>query len=145
MSGKGRKGPWGPRPPPQTDLQAQLAQLAVAQGVDQGRRHRGKASLLYSFQEAADIDAETIQRIGIEGEAPMGAMRGLPLPPPLAGSQWLPLPPARPHCCAPTRPPLATCLQGWTSCAHWTAGSMSTAARCSPRQQQAIGTPTRQT
>ena len=34
----------------------------------QGRRHRGKASLLYTFQEAADIDADTIYRIGLEGE-----------------------------------------------------------------------------
>lgn len=73
MSGKGKGG--APKAPPQTELQAQLQQLAVAQGVDQGRRHRGKASLLYSFQEAADIDAETVQRIGIEGEAPMGAKR----------------------------------------------------------------------
>lgn len=34
----------------------------------QGRRHLGKASLLYTFQEAADIDADTIYRIGLEGK-----------------------------------------------------------------------------
>lgn len=53
---------------PSTDLAAQLQQLAVRQHVDQGRRHLGKASLLYTFQEAADIDGETIYRIGLEGE-----------------------------------------------------------------------------
>ena len=85
----GRKQGGAPKAPPQTDLAAQLQQLAVAQGVDQGRRHLGKASLLYSFQEAADIDAETIQRIGVEGEAPMGRRRRRPgthsLPPPPPG------------------------------------------------------------
>ena len=60
-----------PKKAPATDLAAQLQQLAVAQHVDQGRRHTGKASLLYTFQEAADIDAETIHRIGLEGERAM--------------------------------------------------------------------------
>ncbi|PRW61623.1 hypothetical protein C2E21_0211 [Chlorella sorokiniana] len=74
MSGKAKGG--APKAAPQTDLQAQLQQLAVTQGVDQGRRHRGKASLLYSLQEAADIDAETIQRIGIEGLDQLCALDG---------------------------------------------------------------------
>jgi hypothetical protein len=56
-----------PSQPPATDLAAQLQQLAVAQNVNQGRRHVGKASLLYTLQEAADINAETIYRIGLEG------------------------------------------------------------------------------
>lgn len=57
-----------PAAPPTTDLAEQLNKLAVRQQVDQGRRHRGKASLLYTFQEAADIDGETIYRVGLEGE-----------------------------------------------------------------------------
>ncbi|KAL4423978.1 hypothetical protein ABPG75_001279 [Micractinium tetrahymenae] len=52
---------------PVTDLAQQLAQQAARHGVDQGKRHPGKASLLYTFQEAADVDAETIYRIGVEG------------------------------------------------------------------------------
>lgn len=74
-----------PRKPqaPATDLEAQLQQLAVAQGANQGRRHVGKATLLYSsFQEAADVDAETIYRIGLEGAcAATAAAAALPLPP----------------------------------------------------------------
>lgn len=62
-----------PAAPPTTDLADQLNKLAVRQQVDQGRRHRGRASLLYTFQEAADIDAETIYRIGLEGELPRPA------------------------------------------------------------------------
>lgn len=57
---------------PVTDLAQQLAQRAARHGVDQGKRHPGKASLLYSFQEAADIDAETIYRIGVEGALSLG-------------------------------------------------------------------------
>lgn len=59
---------------PVTDLAQQLAQRAVRHGVDQGKRHPGKASLLYTFQEAADIDAETIYRIGVEGESFRGSV-----------------------------------------------------------------------
>ncbi|KAL4421861.1 hypothetical protein ABPG77_001343 [Micractinium sp. CCAP 211/92] len=61
---------------PVTDLAQQLAQRAARHGVDQGKRHPGKASLLYSFQEAADIDAETIYRIGVEGLDQLCALDG---------------------------------------------------------------------
>lgn len=83
-----------PAPPPQSDLAAQLQQLAVTQGVNQGRRHPGKASLLYTFQEAADIEADAIHRIGVEGKSGAGpACLPLPLPPP----PLLARPPAAPH------------------------------------------------
>ena len=46
-----------------TTLTAQLEQLrAAAPPIG-----RGKASLLYSPQEAADIDVQTIYRVGLEG------------------------------------------------------------------------------
>lgn len=60
----------------QTDLAVQLQTLAVRQKIDQGQRHPGKASLLYSFQEAADIDAETIYRVGLEGLDQLCALDG---------------------------------------------------------------------
>lgn len=139
MSGKAKGG--APKaPPPQTDLQAQLRQLAVTQGVDQGRRHLGKASLLYTLQEAADIDAETIQRIGLEGEEPMAACpapRGCRC---AAGARPVHRTPQMSHPRSPRTPP----SQAWTSCARWTAASMPTAARClRPRQRAATGMPTR--
>lgn len=49
-----------------TDLAQQLSSLAVRQHAEQGRR-RGKASLLFTNQEAADIDNETIYNIALEG------------------------------------------------------------------------------
>ena len=47
-----------------TSLTSQL-QLLRAAALPVGR---GKASLLYSPQEAADIDVQTIYRVGLEGE-----------------------------------------------------------------------------
>ena len=79
-----------PKAPPATDLQNQLQQLAVSQHVDQGRRHLGKASLLYTFQEAADIDVETIYRVGLEGEQTPDGGLGPPSSPAAAAAALLP-------------------------------------------------------
>ena len=51
-----------------TELAQQLRQLAVATGVHVGKKPRGKPSLLYSYQEAADIDLQTIYGVGLQGE-----------------------------------------------------------------------------
>lgn len=51
-----------------TALQQQLQQLAVATGLPTGKRPKGKPSLLYDAQQAADIDLETIYGIGCQGE-----------------------------------------------------------------------------
>ena len=47
-------------------LAEQLQQLGVAAGVSQQRAH-GKASLLHTYQEAADIDLETVYEGALEG------------------------------------------------------------------------------
>ncbi len=49
-----------------TTLQKQLQQLAALKGPQQ-RYVRGRPSLLYSFQEAADVDAETLYDIALTG------------------------------------------------------------------------------
>jgi hypothetical protein len=49
-----------------TALGQQLQQLAARVGK-QNSRPKGKPSLLYTFQEAADIDVQTIYEIGMEG------------------------------------------------------------------------------
>lgn len=52
-----------------TALTQQLRQLAVASGQPAGgKRLRGKPSLIWSTQEAADVDVETVYSIGREGE-----------------------------------------------------------------------------
>jgi hypothetical protein len=49
-------------------LAEQLQQIALAAGIAPVNNHiRGKASLLYTFQEAADIDTESIYEIGLQG------------------------------------------------------------------------------
>ena len=51
-----------------TALAQQLRQLAVASGRPVGTRNlRGKASIIWSPQEAADIDNETVYQLGREG------------------------------------------------------------------------------
>lgn len=47
-------------------LAQQLAQLAAAQGP-QARFIRGKPSLLYDYQKAADVGAETLLDIAQQG------------------------------------------------------------------------------
>lgn len=47
-------------------LAQQLAQLASLKGP-QERYVRGKVSLLYDFQKAADVDAETLYNIALAG------------------------------------------------------------------------------
>lgn len=54
-----------------TALTQQLRQLAVASGQPAGgKRLRGKPSLIWSNQEAADVDVETVYGVGQEGERP---------------------------------------------------------------------------
>lgn len=88
----------------------------------QGRRHVGRVSLLYTLQEAADIDADTIYRIGVEGEGCCRLVRRTVATGPSCRS--LPKPHSR---SATLHRPLA---QAWTSCAPSTAASAPTAARC---------------
>lgn len=51
-----------------TSLQAQVQALQHAQGAAPGARPwRGKPSLLYDFQRAADVDLQTIYELGCQG------------------------------------------------------------------------------
>lgn len=50
-------------------LAQQLATIANAVGNYQGPIRRGKASLLYDFQQAADVDVQTIYAIALQGRA----------------------------------------------------------------------------
>ncbi len=49
-------------------LQEQLQKIAAAAGIGTGRQPRGKPSLLYTFQEAADIGIQDIFDIAVQGE-----------------------------------------------------------------------------
>lgn len=49
-------------------LAAQLGEIAKHKGpAGQERSVRGKASLLYDYQKAADVDAETLYNIALAG------------------------------------------------------------------------------
>lgn len=48
-------------------LAQQLSQLAQAKGDNASQRIRGKASLLFDYQKAADVDVQTIYTIGLQG------------------------------------------------------------------------------
>ena len=50
-------------------LQQQLQQVSSTWGSSTGQRQRGKPSLLYSAQEAADVDLQTLFELAQEGEA----------------------------------------------------------------------------
>jgi hypothetical protein len=55
-----------------TALQSQLQHLAVAAGITTNKP-RGKPSLLYTFQEAADIGLQDIFDVAVQGaQAPVG-------------------------------------------------------------------------
>lgn len=51
-----------------SDLAQQLQQIAAAAGIHATKRQRGKASLLYNSQAAADIGTDAIYEIGLEGK-----------------------------------------------------------------------------
>ena len=50
-------------------LQQQLQQVSRTWGSSAGQRQRGKPSLLYTAQEAADVDLQTLFELAQEGEA----------------------------------------------------------------------------
>ena len=50
-----------------TALQEQLQQIAAAVGIGTGKQPRGKPSLLYTFQEAADIGLQDIYQVAVTG------------------------------------------------------------------------------
>ena len=50
-------------------LQQQLQQVSSTWGASTGQRQRGKPSLLYTVQEAADVDLQTLFELAQEGEA----------------------------------------------------------------------------
>jgi hypothetical protein len=50
-----------------TTLQDQLQRIAAAAGVRTAKQPRGKPSLLYTFQEAADIGVHDIYGIALQG------------------------------------------------------------------------------
>jgi hypothetical protein len=47
-------------------LQAQLQQIAAAAGIV-SKKPRGKPSLLYTFQEAADIGLQDVYEVALQG------------------------------------------------------------------------------
>lgn len=49
-------------------LASQLQQLATS--FPPAQKHRGKASLLFDAQKAADVDLQTIYELGCSGETP---------------------------------------------------------------------------
>lgn len=49
-------------------LQEQLQRLAAAAGIVTGKAPRGKPSLLYTFQEAADVGIQDVYAIALQGE-----------------------------------------------------------------------------
>ncbi len=49
-------------------LAQQLQQLAEARGDATARRVRGKPSLLFDYQKAADVDLQTIYTIALQGD-----------------------------------------------------------------------------
>ena len=49
-------------------LQQQLQQVSATWGTAH-KRQRGKASLLYTAEEAADVDVQTVFEIAQEGDA----------------------------------------------------------------------------
>ena len=52
-----------------TALAAQMQQLASITGASVSKRPRGKPSLLYSYQEAADIGIDAIYSTALQGKA----------------------------------------------------------------------------
>ena len=51
-----------------TALQDQLRRIAVAAGVSTSKGVRGKPSLLYTFQEAADIGIQDTYTVSLQGK-----------------------------------------------------------------------------
>lgn len=51
-------------------LQQQLQQVTSTWGSSTGKRQRGKPSLLYTTQEAADVDLQSLYELALEGEVP---------------------------------------------------------------------------
>jgi len=51
-----------------SSLQEQLQRLAAAAGISSGKALRGKPSLLYTFQEAADVGIQDIYAIAVQGK-----------------------------------------------------------------------------
>lgn len=49
-------------------LQQQLKQVSTTWGAPTGKRQRGKPSLLYTAQEAADVDLQSLYELAQEGE-----------------------------------------------------------------------------
>ncbi len=49
-------------------LQQQLQQVSTTWGAPTGKRQRGKPSLLYTAQEAADVDLQSLYELAQEGE-----------------------------------------------------------------------------
>lgn len=50
-----------------SDLQAQLQKIAAAAGIHVGNKPRGKPSLLYTLQEAADIGLQDVYEVALQG------------------------------------------------------------------------------
>ena len=50
-------------------LQQQLQQVSTTWGAPTGKKQRGKPSLLYTAQEAADVDLQTLFELAQEGAA----------------------------------------------------------------------------
>lgn len=51
-----------------SSLQEQLQRLAAAAGISSAKTPRGKPSLLYTFQEAADVGIQDIYVIAVQGK-----------------------------------------------------------------------------
>ena len=49
-------------------LQQQLQQVSTTWGAPTGKRQRGKPSLIYTAQEAADVDLQSLYELAQEGE-----------------------------------------------------------------------------
>jgi hypothetical protein len=49
-------------------LQQQLQQVSTTWGDPTGKRQRGKPSLLFTAQEAADVDLQSLYELAQEGE-----------------------------------------------------------------------------
>ena len=62
-----------------SSLAEQLQRVQLAQGgAPAARKFRGKPSLLWDFQRAADVDLQTIHEIGCQG-APRASTAALPI------------------------------------------------------------------
>jgi len=58
-----------------SSLQEQLQKIAAAAGIATGRQPRGKASLLHTYQEAADIGLQDIYEVAVQGMSQFARFR----------------------------------------------------------------------